>query len=59
MYNNDNLRTVAGLVGFLSNPVVMDITIAGTFEERSDWILKRILRFKYLTLKKKYKGIFA
>jgi len=57
MYHDNNLRTVADLVGFLNNPVVTDVILTGTFEERSDWILKRLLRFKYLTLKKKDKGI--
>ena len=57
MYHDNNLRTVTDLVGFLNNPVVTDVILTGTLEERSDWILKRLLRFKYLTLKKKDKGI--
>ena len=57
MYTDNNLRTVADLVGFLNNPVVTDVILAGTSEERSDWILERLLRFKYLTLRKKDKGI--
>jgi hypothetical protein len=57
MYIDNNLRTVADLVGFLNNPVVTDVTLAGSIEERSDWIFERLLRFKYLTLRKKDKGI--
>ncbi len=57
MYTDNNLRTVTDLVSFLNNPVVTDVILTGTLEERSDWILERLLRFKYLTLKKKDKGI--
>lgn len=57
MYHDNNLRTVTDLVGFLNNPVVTDVILTGTLEERSDWILERLLRFKYFTLKKKDKGI--
>ena len=57
MYHDDNLHTVTDLVGFLNNPVVTNVILTGTLEERSDWILERLLRFKYLTLRKKDKGI--
>ncbi len=57
MYNDNSLRTIADLVSFLHNPIVVDITFAGTFEERSDWINDHLKRFKYIALKKKDKGI--
>ena len=57
MYNDNNLRTIADLVGFLNNPVVVDITIVESSEERSDWIIEHLRRFKYHTLKKKDKGV--
>jgi hypothetical protein len=57
MYNDNNLRTIADISGFLKNLLVVDITITGTPAERADWIYERLLRFKYMTLSKKDKGI--
>jgi hypothetical protein len=57
MYNDDNLRTIADIFGFLKNLLVVDITIMGTPSERADWIYERLVRFKYITLSKKDKGI--
>ncbi len=57
MYDDSNLRTVADLLSFLSNPVIVGITLAGTPEERANWIFEHLRRFKYLSLGKKDKGV--
>lgn len=57
MYNDDSLRTVADVISYLHNPVMVDITLAGTAEQRSDWIFERLNRFLYRILPKKDKGI--
>lgn len=57
MYKDKNLRNISDLEKHLNNLNVIDITLSGTSQERSDWIFKRLIRFKYLTLKKKEKSM--
>ena len=57
MYNDTNLVSVADILSFLNNPVVVDITLTGTLGERANWIFERFRRFRYLHLTKKEKGI--
>jgi hypothetical protein len=57
MYVDSHLITPSDLSLFLSNPLMGDIRITGSMQERADWIFDRLIRFKYLTLSKKDKGI--
>lgn len=57
MYTDSHLITPSDLQTFLSNPLMGDIQISWTIWERATWIFDRLIRFKYLTLSKRDKGI--
>ncbi len=57
MYNDSHLITPCDLQTFLANPLMVDILVSWNMKERANWIFDRLIRFKYIVLSKRDKGI--
>lgn len=57
MYDDSNIRTIADLQAFLNAAEVFEITTFCPRKERAQWICERLVRFRYLILGKRERGI--
>ena len=57
LYDDKNLLTIEDLIGFIKSVKKIELRADLNVKDRAIWIKKRLLRFKYIKLNRKEKGI--